>query len=122
MEDSILVIKSKAFAIRVIKLFKYLSDEKKEYILSKQVLRSGTSIGANIREAVFAQSSNDFIAKLSIALKEVSETHYWLELLNETDYITNEQSDSMKNDCKELLRIIQASVITAKSNRDKQGI
>ena len=122
MEDSILVIKSKAFAIRIIKLYKYLCDEKKEYILSKQLLRSGTSIGANVREAAFAQSANDFISKLSIALKEVSETHYWLELLNETDYITDNQSDSIKEDCKELLKIIQASIITAKTNHRKQKV
>lgn len=119
MEDGILIIKSKAFAIRSIKLYKYLCEEKKEYILSKQLLRSGTSIGANIREAAFAQSANDFISKMSISLKEASETHYWLELLHETSYITNVEADSMKKDCMELLKIIQASVITAKSNKEK---
>jgi len=118
VKESILVIKSKAFAIRVINLYKYLCKEKKEYILSKQLLRSGTSIGANIREANFAQSINDFISKMSIALKEANETHYWLELLNETGYINDLESDSMKKDCKELLRILQASIITAKSNRE----
>lgn len=118
MEDSILVIKSKAFAIRVIQLYKYLCNIEKEYVLSKQLLRSGTSIGANIREGAFAQSKNDFISKLSIALKEASETHYWLELLNETGYINDNESDSLKKDCKEILKILQASIITAKSNNN----
>ncbi len=116
MEDSILVVKSKAFAIRIINLYKYLCKDKTEYVLSKQMLRSGTSIGANIREAAFAQSSNDFISKMSIALKEVSETLYWLELLNETGYINDKEANSLKSDCRELLRILQASIITAKSN------
>lgn len=120
MEDSILVKKSKAFAIRIINLYKYLGKDKKEYVLSKQILRSGTSIGANIREGAFAQSANDFISKMSIALKETSETFYWLELLNETGYINDNESESMKNDCKELLKILQASVLTAKSNLEKQ--
>ena len=117
MEDSILVIKSKAFAIRTIYLYKYLCSDKKEYVLSKQLLRSGTSIGANVREAAFAQSKNDFISKMSIALKEASETHYWLELLNETGYLTDVEGDSLKKDCKEILKILQASVITAKANK-----
>lgn len=117
MEDSILVIKSKAFAIRTINLYKYLCSDKKEYVLSKQLLRSGTSIGANVREAAFAQSKNDFISKMSIALKEASETHYWLELLNETGYLTDVEGDSLKKDCKEILKILQASVITAKANK-----
>ena len=122
MEDSILIIKSKEFAIRIIKLYKYLGKEKKEYILSKQILRSGTSIGANIREAAFAQSANDFISKMSISLKEVSETQYWLELLHETNYITDKEADSLKSDCMDLLRILQASIITAKSNKEKSKV
>ena len=122
LEDSILIIKSKAFAIRIIKLYKYLCNEKREYILSKQILRSGTSIGANIREAAFAQSANDFISKMSISLKEVSETQYWLELLHETDYITDKEADSLKSDCMDLLRILQASIITAKLNKKKSKV
>lgn len=118
MEDGILIVKSKGFAIRIINLYKYLCNDKKEYVLSKQILRSGTSIGANIRESVFAQSKNDFISKMSIALKESNETHYWIELLNETGFISNKESDSLKADCKELLKILQASIITAKSNKD----
>ena len=122
VEDSILIIKSKAFAIRIIKLYKHLCNEKKEYILSKQILRSGTSIGANIREAAFAQSANDFISKMSISLKEVSETQYWLELLHETDYITDKEAESLKSDCMDLLRILQASIITAKANKEKSKV
>ena len=118
MEDGILIVKSKGFAIRIINLYQYLCNDKKEYVLSKQILRSGTSIGANIRESVFAQSKNDFISKMSIALKESSETHYWIELLNETAFISNKESDSLKADCTELLKILQASIITAKSNKD----
>lgn len=121
MENSILVLKSKAFAIRTINLYKYLCKEKREYILSKQLLRSGTSIGANIREGAFAQSTNDFISKMSIALKEASETEYWLELLHETGYLTDLESQSMKKDCKEILKMLQASVITAKANRGKNN-
>lgn len=87
MKENIIVVKSKTFALRIIKLYKYLCNEKHEYVMSKQILRSGTSIGANIREAVREQSKADFYAKLSISLKEADETAYWLELLNESDYI-----------------------------------
>jgi len=119
MEDSILTKKSKSFAIRIINLYKYLSIEKKEYILSKQLLRSGTSIGANIKESKFAQSTNDFISKMSISLKETNETLYWLELLNETDYISDLEFNSITNDCKEILKMLQSTVITTKANKDK---
>jgi four helix bundle protein len=118
--ENILTLKSKAFAVRIIKLYKHLCEDKKEYVLSKQILRSGTSIGANIREANFAQSKNDFISKMSISLKEVSETMYWLELMEETEYIPAEVANSLKEDARELLRILQASIITAKKNRDKE--
>ena len=87
MRDDVLLSKSMDFAVRIVNLNKYLSQEKKENILSKQLLRSGTSIGANVREAVYAQSRRDFTAKMSIALKEASETEYWLELLNRTEYL-----------------------------------
>lgn len=89
---------SKSFALRVIKLYKYLLEEKHEYIMSKQVYRSGTSIGANIAESRNAQSKADFINKLSIALKEADETMYWLELLHESENIDNKQFESMSND------------------------
>ena len=84
---NIIVVKSKDFAIRIVKLYKYLNKNKKEYVLSKQLLKSGTSIGANVKEAIRGQSKPDFYAKMNIALKEASETEYWLEILKETEYI-----------------------------------
>ena len=96
--DNQILIYSKSFAIRIIRLYKYLSDIKKEFVLSKQILRSGTSIGANISESVFAQSRMDFVSKMSISLKEASETKYWLDLLYETEYISQEQYDSVSDD------------------------
>ncbi len=109
--------KSKAFAIRIIRLYQYLTTEKKEYILSKQILRSGTSIGANIRESVRAQSTADFQAKMQISLKEADETEYWLELLKETDYITGNAAESLLADCEELIRLIVAIVKTSKDGK-----
>ena len=106
--DNVIVDKSKAFAIRIIRMHQYLNREKKEYILSKQIMRSGTSIGANVKEASRAFSKSDFYTKIGIALKEASETEYWLELLHATGYLTNMQFDSMCNDCQELLRILTA--------------
>ena len=93
--DNQVLIDSKAFALRIIRLYNYLREEKQVYVLSKQVLRSGTSIGANIRESVNAQSRMDFINKLNIALKEANETEYWLELLHESDYLDDKQFESM---------------------------
>ena len=113
---SIIAVKSKKFAIRVINLYKYLCKEKNEYIMSKQILRSGTSIGANAKEAVNAQSKAGFINKMNIALKEADETEYWLELLYETNYITCEQFDSMIVDCRELIRILTSIIKTTKNN------
>ena len=107
-KDNVIVDKSKTFALRVIKLYRYLCDTKKEYILSKQLVRSGTSIGANIKEAIRAQSTADFRAKMNIALKEASETEYWLELLHESDYITDKEFESVIGDCIELLKILTA--------------
>lgn len=92
MRESVLKSKSKAFALSIIKTYNYLCDNKKEFVMSKQLLRSGTSIGANIAEAFFAQSNADFIAKLSISRKEAGETLYWIELLNESSYIENEDA------------------------------
>ncbi|MDU1442527.1 MAG: four helix bundle protein [Clostridium cochlearium] len=114
MKDDILSIKSKKFALKIIKLYKMLTKEKKEYIISKQLLKSATSIGANIREAQFAESKKDFISKMSIALKETGETLYWIELLTESDYITPFQSKDIIQDCLELLKILQATVKTSK--------
>ena len=104
--ENIIQTKSYAFAVRIVKLYQYLVKEKKEYTLSNQILRSGTSIGANIEEAIGGQSKKDFFAKLTISYKEAKETHYWLRLLRDTDYITEEQSISLIADIDELLKII----------------
>ncbi|MBR0101379.1 MAG: four helix bundle protein [Treponema sp.] len=98
--------KSKKFAIKIIKLYKILSDTKHEYVLSKQILKSGTSIGANVCEAQCGQSKADFYAKMYIAYKESSETKYWLELLHETNYISQEQFEELNSDNQEILRIL----------------
>ncbi len=108
--------KTKLFALRVIKLSRYLMEEKKEYILSKQILRSGTSIGANVRERKNAQSKLDFINKLSVALKEADETVYWLELLIGSEYIDQKMFISLEKDIKEIIALITASINTARSN------
>ena len=102
--------KSKDFAVRIVKLYKYLCSERQEYVMSKQVLRSGTSIGANIAEAQEGQSKKDFISKMSIALSEASETAYWLELLARTEYITPSQYENIKEDCRELIKLLTAIV------------
>ncbi len=114
-DDNVIVDKSKLFAIMVINLYKYLVVEKKEFILSKQLLRSGTSIGANVKEAIRGQSKADFYAKLNISLKEASESEYWIELLHETDFITEEQFNSIYSDCIELIKLLMA--ITKTQNR-----
>ena len=120
MTDSILKTKSRAFAVRIIKLYKHLQDEKKEYLMSKQVLRSGTSIGANIHEAFFGQSKKDFISKMQIALKEASETEYWLYILSETNFIEEKLSKSILKDCKELIKLLHSTVKTAKENSENK--
>lgn len=117
MKDSVLVNKSKAFALRVVRICQHLQYEKKEFVLSKQVLRSGTSIGANITEAFYAQSDADFIAKLYIARKECAESLYWLDLLNDANYISNEVHSSMFNDNEELLKLLTSSIKTMKSKQ-----
>ena len=105
-ENNVILEKSKAFAVRIIKLYKYLCDEKKEFTLSKQLLRSGTSIGANVKEAIRAQSKPDFYSKMNIALKEASETEYWLELLFESEYITSQEFNSIYPECEEIIKIL----------------
>lgn len=105
-KDNVVQIKSYAFAVRIVKVFNYLSEERKEYVLSKQLLRCGTSIGANIEEAIGGQSEKDFFAKLTISYKEARETHYWIRLLKDTDYLSVEEADSLLKDVDELLRII----------------
>lgn len=114
MKESILKEKSYAFAIRIVKLSQFLQTEKKEFVLSKQILRSGTAVGALIREAEYGQSKTDFIHKLSIALKEANETEYWLNILKDTGYIEEKLFISLSADCKELLRLLIASIKTAK--------
>ena len=108
--------KSFSFAIRIINLYKYLCNEKKEYILSKQVLRSGTSIGANISESLRAQSKKDFIAKMHIAFKEAGETEYWLQLLVATQYVKQEFGQSLLTDLDEIIKILSSIIKTAKQN------
>ena len=107
--------KSIVFAKRIIKLYKYLCDDKKEFVLSKQLLRSGTSIGANISEAECGISKKDFLAKMYIAFKECAETQYWLELLLD-DYITKNEYNSIKNDCDELMKMLTAITKTTRSS------
>ena len=119
MNETALQRKSKAFAVRIIRLYQYLCEEKHEYVLSKQVLRSGTSIGANVREAKRAQSTPDFYAKLFIALKEAEETEYWLELLVETDYIGQNMFDSIYADNEEIIKLLVSSTKTIKENNIK---
>lgn len=108
--------KSKQFAVRIVNLYKYLCNDKKEFVLSKQILRSGTSIGANIAESECAISKKDFLSKLYIALKECSETLYWLDLLHDTEYLTEEQYNSMKKDCEEMRKMMSASTKTMAEN------
>ena len=106
MTENVIYKLSKQFALRIIKLYSYLYDQKKEYVISKQLYRSGTSIGANIAESIFAQSDADYVHKLKISLKEASETRYWLELLYESDQITKEVYDSLINDLKTIIGTI----------------
>ena len=112
--DPIVQDKSYQFAVRIVKLCRYLQTEHKEYLLSKQLMRSGTSIGANIAESQQAQSRPDFVSKLNIALKESYETNYWLHLLHDTQYLSKKQFDSIISDCCELERLLIAIVKTSK--------
>ena len=114
-KDNVIQERSYAFAIRIVKLSKYLRDVKNEYVLSKQLLRSGTSIGANIEEAIGGQSEKDFFAKLTISYKGARETHYWIRLLTDTDYLSKEESISLLRDTDELLKIIGSIQKTIKS-------
>ena len=114
MKDNVVVNKSRMFAIRIIRLYQYLLSEKKEYILSKQLLRSGTSIGANIKEAIQGQSKKDFISKMQISLKEASETEYWLDLLHETEYLDKAQFSSINSDCIELIKLLTSIIKQSK--------
>ena len=115
------VIKDKSFkfAVRIVKLYTYLKEQKKEYVLSKQLLRAGTSIGANVREAMNAESKMDFIHKLSISQKETDETLYWLELLKDSEIITDKEFDSIYQDALELLKLLRSIIMKTKTNIKK---
>ncbi len=117
MRPSILKDKSYAFAIRIVKLSQYLVEKRNAFVLSKQILRSGTSIGALVRESEYAESPADFSHKLHIALKEVGETHYWLSLLKDTNHITEKMFASIIGECEELIKILTASVKTVRSKK-----
>jgi four helix bundle protein len=112
--DNVIQQKSYGFALRIVKLYKDLVEEKKEYVLSKQILRSGTSIGANVEEAIGAQSAKDFLSKLSIAYKEARETHYWLRLLRDSETLSRDHAGSLIGDCEEILRISGSIIKTTK--------
>ena len=117
--ENIVMIKSYAFALRIIRLYKYLITEQKEYVLSKQVLRSGTAIGALVKEAEHAQSKADFLNKMNIALKEANETEYWLMLLKDSEYIDEKSFNSMQEESVELLKLLASIVKTTKENSNK---
>lgn len=113
-KDNIIQYKSYAFALRIIRLYKYLFHDKNEYVLAKQVLKSGTSIGANVEEAILGESKADFIHKLSIALKEANETKYWLNLLKDSEILTNdENTQSLIDDCFEIIKLLTAIIKTS---------
>ena len=112
--DSILLEKSMEFAVRIVRLYQYLESSKKEFVMSKQLLRSGTSIGANVREGIYGQSRSDFTAKLSIALKEAVETEYWIELLSRTGYLNEQEYQSISADCSEIAKLLTAIVKSTK--------
>ena len=119
MSKSIVRDKSRSFAIRVIRLYKYLTDEKKEFVMSKQLLRSGTSVGANLAEQEFAISDADYLSKTSIALKEAAESAYWLDLLHETEYLNDSEYNNINTDCNELRKMLVASVKSMKTKLNR---
>ena len=118
--DNVVKEKSFDFSVRIVNLYKHLTNNKQEYVLSKQLLRSGTSIGANICEAEQAQSPSDFISKLNISLKEACESNYWLRLLHRTDYLSDSEYTSIITDCRELTRLLTSIIRSLKSNHNKQ--
>jgi len=116
MKDNILKTKGFAFAVRIVRIYQFLVDTKKEFVLSKQLLRSGTSVGAMVREAEHAETKPDFIHKMAIAQKEINETLYWLELLSEINFLTKEQFESLNSDAVELIRLITSIIKSTKAN------
>ena len=121
VDNNVLAEKTLNFAVRVVKCCHYLQEEKKDFVISNQLLRSGTSVGANVHEAVYAQSKADFISKLSIALKEASETSFWLVLLYRTDYLEEKVCLSLKSDIDEIIRITVSSIKTTRKNEKYMG-
>ncbi len=117
MKENVVKIKSFAFAVRIVKLYKFLVSEHREYVLSKQVLRCGTAVGAMIWEAEHSESTADFVHKLAVAQKEINETIYWLELLKETDFLNQEQFESINEDAVELIKLLTSIIKTTKQNR-----
>ncbi len=120
MKDNIIRDKSYAFALRIVKAFKYLSDEQREFVLSKQLLKSGTAVGALVREAEYGQSKADFIHKMSIALKEANETEYWLSILKDSGYMEERSFLSIHTDCTELIKLLTSIINTAKKKQNEQ--
>lgn len=114
-KDNIIVTKSYSFALRIVKLYNYLNSNKKEYAISKQLLRSGTSIGANVEESIGGASRKDFVNKMKIAYKEARETHYWIRLLKDSDYLEKKLANSILKDCEELIKISGKIISTSKS-------
>ncbi len=117
MDENIIESKSFQFAVRIVNLYKHLTNDKKEYVMSKQLLKCGTSIGANVAEAERGQTKADFYAKLSIALKEAHETYYWLRLLNTTEYLTEKEFVSIEKDIKEIIALLMAICKTTQQNK-----
>ena len=122
MKENVLADKSKSFAIKIVRLYKFLNEVQLEHILSKQLLRSGTSIGANAKEGAYAQTKADLISKLFIAQKECAETEYWLELLYASGYIPTDKFEDMYKDCQELMRILVASTKTLQGKNTTESI
>ncbi len=120
MEENTVKFKSYAFALRIIKAYKFLSSEQREFVLSKQLLRSGTAIGALIREAEHAESKADFIHKMNISLKEANETEYWLMLLHDSDFLEEKVFKSIVNDCQDLIKMLISIIKTSKGNNLKK--
>jgi len=116
-KENVVKSKSFAFSVRIVRLYQYLANQKKEFIIAKQLLRSGTSVGAMVKEAEHAESRNDFKHKISIAQKEINESIYWLELLRETEYLSKEEFESLKADAIELLKIVTAIIKSVKVNK-----
>ena len=121
MRENIVVQKSYDFSLKIVRLYKDLIEKKKDYVISRQILRSGTAIGSNVEEAIGGQSKKDFVAKLSIAYKEARETHYWLRILRDSDFMEKEQAEEFLKDCDELMRIIGSIQKTIKSQLSLQN-